>query len=378
MSEYQFYEFQAIDKPLSKEQQDNLRELSSRAKVNARSASFVYSYSDFSGDVKALMWECFDAMIYLANWGSRRLLLRFPVTSVDVKALEAYAVEYLIEISLNADKLLLDINIEEVESDDWLEGEGVLASLLELREEIQRGDLRTLYLVWLKAYDEHYDDDYGELIVSDATLEPPIPAGLNELSDAHRAFIEFFDIDENLVAAAAQASPSLSANTELPPLDQIENLLDGILASAKTRLLQAVQHGELTTIALDVGQALRVALCDKTNVIQGQRTVKQLETLAEEVAKQRVEQERQQKQAEQIRKLEELAPKEPMVWRHVEELCERKTSSAYNQAVDLLCQLKALAQYKGTSFDSRFAPLLERWQTRKALITRLQEKGLIK
>ncbi|HEY5864442.1 MAG TPA: hypothetical protein VI542_02655 [Candidatus Tectomicrobia bacterium] len=49
MSEYQYYEFQAIDRPLSADQQAQVATLSSRAHVTAHMASFVYNYGDFRG-----------------------------------------------------------------------------------------------------------------------------------------------------------------------------------------------------------------------------------------------------------------------------------------------------------------------------------------
>jgi len=44
MSEYQYYEFQAIDRHLTQEERAAIGELSSRVKPTATSASFTYSY----------------------------------------------------------------------------------------------------------------------------------------------------------------------------------------------------------------------------------------------------------------------------------------------------------------------------------------------
>ncbi len=45
MSEYQYYEFQALDKPLTKQQQKELRSLSSRAEITATSFVNEYNYT---------------------------------------------------------------------------------------------------------------------------------------------------------------------------------------------------------------------------------------------------------------------------------------------------------------------------------------------
>ena len=83
MSEYQYYEFQALDKPLTKQQQKELRSLSSRAEITATSFVNEYNYGDFRGEPQKLMERYFDAFCYLANWGTRRLMFRLPKTVLD-------------------------------------------------------------------------------------------------------------------------------------------------------------------------------------------------------------------------------------------------------------------------------------------------------
>jgi len=78
MSEYQYYEFRAIDKSLTEAQKAKVSALSSRVYVTSHSASFVYNYGDFPGDTEKLMTSYFDAMLYMANWGSRHLMFRIP------------------------------------------------------------------------------------------------------------------------------------------------------------------------------------------------------------------------------------------------------------------------------------------------------------
>ena len=49
-SEYQYYEFRAIDRPLTETQKSKISALSSRARVTSHTASFVYNYGDFKGN----------------------------------------------------------------------------------------------------------------------------------------------------------------------------------------------------------------------------------------------------------------------------------------------------------------------------------------
>ena len=85
---------------------------------------------------------------------------------------------------------------------DWVEDDGQLSSLISIRSELARGDLRALYLGWLLcAQSGDLDDD---------ELEPPVPAGLGQLSASLESFVEFLRIDFDLIDAAAAASPPLA------------------------------------------------------------------------------------------------------------------------------------------------------------------------
>src|SRR5215217_852627 len=75
MSEYQYYEFRAIDRPLDERQMGELRALSTRAEITPTSFTNEYSYGSFKGDPAALMDRYFHAFVYVANWGTNRLML---------------------------------------------------------------------------------------------------------------------------------------------------------------------------------------------------------------------------------------------------------------------------------------------------------------
>ena len=67
MSEYQYYEFQAVDRPLTSQEIAGLRAISNRARINSTSFVNVYNYGDFRVDPEALLEKCFDAFLYAAN-----------------------------------------------------------------------------------------------------------------------------------------------------------------------------------------------------------------------------------------------------------------------------------------------------------------------
>jgi hypothetical protein len=78
MSEYQYYEFRTIDRPLTDPEIASLRAISGRAHITSASFVNVYNYGDFRGDPEALMEKVFDAFLYVANWGTHSLMLRLP------------------------------------------------------------------------------------------------------------------------------------------------------------------------------------------------------------------------------------------------------------------------------------------------------------
>ena len=83
MSEYQYYEFLAVDRPLTEAQRAQLRALSTRAEITATRFTNEYQWGDFKGDPQKMMERYFDAHLYFANWGTRRLMLRVPRTALD-------------------------------------------------------------------------------------------------------------------------------------------------------------------------------------------------------------------------------------------------------------------------------------------------------
>lgn len=90
MSEYQYYEFRAVDRPLDQEAKDALRKLSSRAEITSHGMVNTYNHGDFRGRPEELMDRYFDAFLYVANWGMRRLAFRLPKGTIDVDEVRKY------------------------------------------------------------------------------------------------------------------------------------------------------------------------------------------------------------------------------------------------------------------------------------------------
>ncbi len=78
MSEYQYYEFRAVERPLTIPEQKAVARLSSRVDPHPTRAVFVYNYTDFPGGAVNVLTAYYDALFYITNWGSVQLAFRFP------------------------------------------------------------------------------------------------------------------------------------------------------------------------------------------------------------------------------------------------------------------------------------------------------------
>src|SRR5208337_3047948 len=200
MSEYQYYEFRAVDRPLTKQEMGALRAISSRAEITPTSFVNTYNWGDFKGSPDALMKKYFDAFVYVANWGTHRFMLRLPRRALQETPLSAYCAGDSASARETSDFVILEFQSDD-EGDDWEEGEGYMDSLIPLRSDLMNGDLRCLYLGWLFcAQCEELDEE---------DLEPPVPPGLAKLSAPLQMFAEFLRIEEDLIEVAAEASVAL-------------------------------------------------------------------------------------------------------------------------------------------------------------------------
>lgn len=198
MSEYQCYEFTALDRPLTAKEMAELRGISTRAEITPTRFWNKYQWGDLKADPAKLLARYFDLHLYFANWGTRRLMLRLPVTAVDLDALRGYVPGGPVTLTTTGEHAVLDLWSEADEpEDDWFEAGHLAASLTPLRAELLRGDLRVAYVAWLLAVQA------GE--VGPRTREPQVPRGLGAGTAALAALAEFLRLDRDLLAAAAEA-----------------------------------------------------------------------------------------------------------------------------------------------------------------------------
>lgn len=373
MSEYQYYEFQAIDRPLGEADRQALRDLSTRARITATSFTNSYEWGDFKGDPAKLMERWFDLHLYLANWGSRRLMIRLPKRLVDRRLLDAFLGEVdCATLSVAGENLIVDISCDEVEFEDWDDGSGWLAVLTPLRAEVLAGDLRLFYLLWLTAV---------EAEVFEADEPEPMP-GIGPMSASLQAFAEFFGIDSDLVQAAAERSTVAMASAM--SAEAVEGIISAMTDAAKTTMLSRLFNGD-PHVAAELRAKVRngvASAADAPSIVA--RTVGELRARAaaiglarEQAAAEKLaaEHKRRAKEAEKARqaRLLEIARRGEGVWREVEAEIERRNAAAYDKAAALLLDLHALAKERGTIADflGRLHAIREKHVRKERFIERL-------
>jgi hypothetical protein len=373
MSEYQFYEFKAIDRPLSAADRQYVQSLSSRAKVTATGAEFVYNYGDFRGDPKKVLDRCFDMMVYVANFGVRCLMIRFPKNLIQVNVLAPYCVKHCISVSTTTTSIILQMNLNAEAYYSWLDEDTYLDALLPLREDILKGDYRVLYLAWLAAgFTEDISAEPEEMV------EPPVPANLHKLLPPLKALAEFWQIDQDLITAAALTSPQEKMIAE-PVAEWIAALPESDRLNYLCRVAQGESH-----VGAELMQRLRQEFGGVTTGIaiaraSSQRTLAELIEIAYNQRELRTA--KAKKAAETARKkhLEKIAPNAGELWSTVSELIELKKAQPYDEAVRHLVDLRdlAISQKKLRAFQIKMQKIQEQYSSRSGLLNRLRAAQLI-
>lgn len=381
MSEYQYYEFQAVDRPLTEREMRELRACSSRATITATRFVNHYEWGSFKGNPSAWVEKYFDAFLYLANWGTHELMIRLPQKALDLETAKRYCCGRAASARIKGEFVILELSSEESEEDgDWEDGSGWLSSLISLRGDLAVGDHRALYLAWLLCAQ---GGDLGD----DAT-EPPVPAGLGQLTAPLQALADFLRIDSNLftVAAARSEVDASSSGPDIGPW--IAALPDAAKTDWLVRLAGGKEphlHAEMLR-RFHASQPPREPCHD-----EAPRTVGELLDAAEELAEKQRRKESERAAAEQARRereaaeereryLDSLAKREPKAWVQVDALIATKQPGRYDEAVKLLCDLRDLALRDGrvSEVEAHLLRLYAEHAKKPSFLERLKRAGLAK
>ena len=326
MSEYQYYEFQAVDQPLSQQQMAELRALSTRATITPTRFQNFYTWGDFRSRPDTLTERYFDAFVYVANWGTHQLMLRFPRRLLERATVSPYATEECLRAWTTAAHVVVGFHSQAEYGEDDDDGQGWMASLLPLRAELASGDLRALYLGWLAGVQaEEVDED---------ALEPPVPPGLGTPSAALQALMAFLRLDADLLQVAASASAALAPR---PSRRALAQWIDALPGPDKTELLVRLVADGDPHVRLELLRQFEAARSGARAAVARtrRRTAEELLTsakrqaeakqraAAERAARERARQEREQAAA-RAGYLDSLVGREEQVWERIEALVATK------------------------------------------------------
>lgn len=371
MSEYQYYEFAAIDGPISDEGLRYARGCSSRAEVSPFRWRNVYHFGDFHGSVDTLL-KHYDAHFYIANWGTVRLGLAFPEGCLKPETIEPYlhgGYEDTLTTKQVGNRRILWWERNEEGGWGWTEGEGIIDELIGIREELMRGDYRSLFLGWLAGF----DPDEWKNPKDSGVLMPPIPAGLDALSPALRTLIEHFPVDRDALEVAAGQSHNTAAERipvakvlEDLPVSEMRALLVRVAGGDGSRVMAELNRLTYPRAETPAGGAIS---CTEFSA----RTITVRQARLNQEAKAEAEKRRREEEARK-RHLASVMQRADTIWAGLDALMDQKIASAYDQAAAQLQELRdAHAQAGGDArFHAKLAAFRERYARRSAMMRRIE------
>lgn len=382
MSEYQYYEFLAVDRSLKVDEMAELRTLSTRATITPVSFTNEYNWGDFKGDPRKLMERYFDVHVYVANWMTAIFMVRLPMEALTRETAKAAAVPYLLDIKPTKTHWIITWSLEESENYDRFgmeDGRGWMARLAPVRDELLRGDLRSLYIGWLAAVTgKMMDDD---------EMEPLCVSGLGNLTASQQALAEFIEVDPDLLAGAGMGSGS-APKAEIAP-QEMDEWIDALPREEANSILKQLLEGK----GQQAERSIRNRFASWRRGLQAgdtgspRRTVGELRQNAEKARLIRMErQKRDRKQREVKRRekrkayLKNLSSDFPKAWTSVKEPVGRGSGRGYDEACRILVDIAEAYDLFATKkkIQQELKKFMAGHLRRKALIQRLVKAGIWK
>jgi len=378
MSEFQYYEFLAVDRSLDADAQAELRAVSTRARISSTSFVNSYNWGDLKADPMDLLKRHFDVFVYLANWGTRRLALRLPRSHFDPACVERFGLGDLISVRTSKSHVILDIERNEENQGDWDDGSGWIASLAPLRVGLLDGDLSLFHLLWLIEVEaEMHDGDATEPVSNPGPLSAPLAA-----------LAEFLRVDSDLLAAA-YGTGSTRRRAE-PDLDRVRAVVAGLPEADKTAYLLRLYEGHDPHLGLELRKRCRQEATAAGNSEGALRTAAELLERSDQLRNARLHAQEQRAAAEcrrreaeeakaRAQRLRSLAERGERAWRDLEDLIALRNAPSYDRAAVLLADLKeiAAAARRPDEFERRVAAIGARHSQKRQFLGRLTKAGIL-
>ena len=223
---------------------EKIHSMSSRVQLTEDRAIFTYSYSEFCHDEVAVLLKYFDAFFYIVNWGTTRVMFKFPRDLVDLKEMKKYNAkdfddfEHSIKCYTKSKYVLVEILFNDEHGYGWLsEEQDWLKKLLPIRRQIMDGDYRSLFLIWMEILYSKYT--YSELPKNFKIDQNLIPPNLKKLNPSLKALNNLFGVNQKWLKHFAKKSENIVEE----PID-FEKLLKKLSAKEKSDYLLRLLDGE--------------------------------------------------------------------------------------------------------------------------------------
>jgi len=391
MSEYQYVEFRAVDRPLNDKELAFANRQSSRADVSRWSLSCEYDYSYFRGDVDGLLRRGYDVSLQYTNYGDREIKMRLPhglpfSKKVWSKYVVLESLEWKKDSKGSGGILSLCPFHEPGELEPVWEFDEYLDAAIQVRKQIMAGDLRGLYLLWLCAVQAVDAGQFGD---GPSEKEPPVPHGLADSPETTNHLLQFYDLDPLLLDAAGQG---LSAGPVDEPLDQlmrrwVKSLKSGRAKEVLCELLTGDATALKTTLLAEIRDSQPPVIWPTTDM---QRTffelIEQADALrlkanAKQARKDQAKAKRDAAKAERERQTRmKTMAKDPQRWlNEASRLAKARGTVNYKAAADILFDLReAIGNEKGDKIARQHAAhLAKKHPTLKHLKSSLRKRGLV-
>ena len=302
-------------------------------------------------------------------------MVRLPIEVLPKEAVKALAMDYMMDIKATKTHWIITWCLEESENYDRFgveDGRGWMVRLAPVRDELLRGDLRSLYIGWLAAVTgEMMDDDDRE----------PLPVdGLGSLTAAQQALAEFLEVDKDFLAGAGMGSPA--PQDENPSQQEMDKWINGLPRDEVTNLLNLLLEGKGQQAERTLKNRFAAWRCGLRGdrIEAPRRTVGELRKNAEAAEKIRLKQKKHERKRREIKRRKErnanlkaLSKDFPKAWKSVQQTVERGSDPAYEEACLALVDISEA--YSVHASRERFQQELKKFiaghMRRKALIQRL-------
>jgi len=343
MSEYQYYKFMAIDKPISTDEKNIISTWSSRAKVRSSEAEFDYSYGDFPKEEISVVEKYFDLMLYTANWGDVRLIYKFPKELGLKKDLRQFSVDEHITTIDRGNYTILDINFSFDDGmEDCIYGSEIdISALVSLRNDIISGDYSSLYLAWLKLNIQK--KEHLLVNINSNNLIPYDNIGLSQLNNSLTTFIELFDINKEIVSNA-------KINNEEDNDHDYSELLYMMSKSDRINFLDRLLCDE-PLLKQKLEKHLRQYSFTSESISEQCRSIAEFSTEISKKREQKRKEEKLRREEQKLKKLEKLEKQEPELWDYIHRLINKRNTKSYDEALVIIKNLNLLAKHKNKQDD---------------------------